>query len=319
VRLAAVGALLRLPHADRAPLLYASAVADPSEKVRAAAAAVLDLLEADAEVVPQAIADLGAEARETRVNARALLHALAAPRFEYDPDAPAAGQEAWAAWWARREDRGRPSDGFRYHVEDLRRRGLDVVLVMDATGSMAPVLEATKSRLEALVRDLRRVVPDLRARVVAYRDAGDAFLTLASPLTHDVRVLEDFLACVPASGGGDAPEAVLAGVKAAVEATPWRPGTQRVVVVFGDAPPHEKDEPLLEAVCKDFKGSIHAVDVGGYGEGGRAAPIEPFRRMATWGRGAAVTLAGEHDLLRHLLVLVLGPRHRTAVETLFGL
>ena len=98
--------------------------------------------------------------------------------------------------------------GFRYHVADLRKRGLDVALVLDATGSMAPVIQATKRRLQRVVERLREVVPDLRVRIVVYRDQRRR---VSSPWDRrspiELRVLEDFLSCVPAAGGGDQPEA----------------------------------------------------------------------------------------------------------------
>ena len=232
---------------------------------------------------------------------------------------PAGGRKLWEEWWQRKTERSLPTDGFRYHVEDLRRRGIDLVLVMDATGSMAPVIQATKRRIGTVARKLRNVVPDLRMRVVAFRDRGDVFTTLGSSLTHDPRTLEDFLACIPASGGGDAPEGVLAGLRNAIEKTPWRKKTHRIVLLFGDAPYHEKDKTLLEAILKEFKGTVHAMDVGGYGLGGQALVNPAYRHVAEWGKGSAVGLTEENDLLRNILVLTLGPQFRTAVETLFGL
>jgi hypothetical protein len=275
--------------------------------------------------MPRAIEALLAEGEAARGRALELVERLTDARFPYDPSDPAKGHALWKAWWDARAERARKPGAFRYHVEDLRRKGIDLVLVMDATGSMSPVIQSTKRRIEAVVEGLRRVVPDLRARIVAFRDEGDAFVSIGSPLTHDARMLEDFLACVPAWGGGDTEEAVLAGLRDAIERTPWREGTQRVIVLFGDAPPHDQEMPLVEATCREFKGTIHAADVGGYGAeggaGGGAArvPIDAFARIAGWGRGAAVALADETELLKALLVLTLGPNHRAAVETLLGL
>jgi hypothetical protein len=185
---------------------------------------------------------------------------------------------------------------------------------------MAPVLQAVKRRLAAVATELRRIVPDLRVRIVAFRDKGDAFLTLASPLTHEIRILEDFLACIPASGGGDAPESVLAGLREAIEKTPWRNGSTRVVLLFGDAPPHAADRALLEQILREFKGTVHAVDVAGHAfGGGGAGNAEDFRAIAGWGRGVFVRLGEDEDLLKSILVLTLGPAHREAVEALFGL
>lgn len=257
VRRAAVAALLRLDLPGRKERLIAGA-SDPDARVRATAAAVLDLLRS------------GEEAQQK-------------------PDA------------------------FRYHVEDLRRRGLDLVLALDATGSMAPVIELAKRRIESVVSSLRDLAPDLRVRVVAYRDAGDLFLTVGSPLTHDPRTLEDFLAGIPANGGGDGPESVLEGLREAIARTPWREQAQRVVVLFGDAPPHDRDLPLIDAILREFPGSVNAVDVGT----GFALPA--FERIARAGRGTAMTLGGEEGLVRSILVLALGAAHREAIEALYGL
>jgi HEAT repeat protein len=320
VRRAAVGALLRLAHPERREALYRVALHDAHPQVRAAAAAVLAFLDQDEAILPRAIEVLGDERLEVRRNAISLIHGLTAARFGYDPERPEQGRALWRAWWRKKTERRRPRDAFRYHVEDLRRKGIDLVLVLDATGSMAPVIQSTKRRLVAVMEGLRRIVPDLRARVVAYRDHRDAFVTLGSPLTHDARVLEDFLACIPAAGGDDAPEAVLAGLREAIAKTAWRSRSHRIVLLFGDAPPHDKELPLLEATLAEFAGTVHAVDVGGYGrEDGAHFALSSFRKIARWGRGTAVRLTDEHDLLRNILVLTLGPRHRTAVETLFGL
>jgi hypothetical protein len=318
VRRAAVGALLRLAHPERTDALYRVALHDGHPQVRATAAQVLAFLDEDETVLPRAIEALGAERLAVRESAIALIHVLTEARLGYDPARPARGAEQWNAWWKRKTERRRPPDAFRYHVEDLRRRGVDLVLVIDATGSMAPVIQSTKRRIVTVMDGLRRVVPDLRARIVAYRDRGDVFLTLGSPLTHDARVLEDFLACIPAAGGDDPEEAVLAGLREAITRTPWRPKSHRVILLFGDAPPHDRDLTLLEAILKEFRGAVHGVDVGGYGRDGARYASGSFRQIASWGGGTAVHISNEGDLLRNILVLTLGARYRTAVEALFG-
>lgn len=324
VRRAAVGALLRVALPGRTEMLLRIALVDAEPGVRGAAGAAIEFLGEEEAAMPRAIEALLAEDLPARERARELVERLTEARFPYDPSDPVPGHAQWKAWWDARAERAPKPGAFRYHVEDLRRKGIDLVLVMDATGSMSPVIQSTKRRIEAVVEGLRRVVPDLRARVVAFRDEGDAFVTIGSPLTHDPRLLEDFLACVPAWGGGDTEEAVLAGLRDAIGRTPWRAETQRVIVLFGDAGPHDREMPLVEAVCREFKGVVHAADVGSYGEGGAGGgaarvPIDAFLRIAGWGRGAAVALTDETALLRSLLVLTLGPDYRAAVETLFGL
>jgi len=326
VRRAAVGGLLRLPLPDRVARIYALASRDPVERVRASASAALGLLD-DAAAVDLALEDLGAAEIGVRRNAIALLRALTPARHEYDPEHPAAGWARWREWWKGGREQAAASDAFRYHVEDLRKRGIDLVLTLDATGSMTNVIQATKRRIVQVVDSLRDVVPDVRLRVVAYRDRGDAFVAIGSPFTHDPRVIEDYLAGVPACGGGDPEEAVLDGLREAFAGTPWRKEARRIVLLFGDAPPHDKDRPLLEATLKEFAGTVHAVDVNGYqyALGGLGAmpvgspPQAPFREIAAWGRGTAVRLSDEDDLLRNLLVLTLGAEFRESIEALFGL
>jgi len=317
VRRAVIGAALRLPMENRAAALYRFAIEDDDKGVRAAAAASLAFLE-EKTVYPQVIDDLAHSNRGVRERAIAVLHTLEKARFGYQPAKPAIGTAAWEAWWKSRTKR--KEGGFQYHVEDLRRRGIDLVLVIDATGSMAPLIQATKRRIESVIDGVRRIVPDLRVRVVFYRDHREAFLTVASPLTHDVRLLEDFIACVPAGGGGDPAESVLSGLRAAIHKTPWRARSQRIVLLFGDAPPHDDDMDLIERTVGEFKGVVHAIDVTGYGQKVRFhGQLGSFVQIAKWGRGSFVRSASDSDLLREILVLTLGPEYRLAVEALFGL
>jgi hypothetical protein len=198
-------------------MLLLVALSDGEPDVRGAAGAAIEFLGEEEAAMPRAIAALLAEEPEARTRARELLERLSEARFPFDPSDPREGHALWKAWWDARAERAPKPGAFRYHVEDLRRKGIDLVLVMDATGSMSPVIQSTKRRIAAVVEGLRRVVPDLRARIVAFRDEGDAFVTIGSPLTHDPRLLEDFLACVPAWGGGDTEEAVLAGLREAIQ------------------------------------------------------------------------------------------------------
>lgn len=310
-RRAAAGAWMRVDAPERDEKIYAAALSDPEDSVRAAAAAALALL-GQSGAVERALADLTQPELATRRNAHALLLALTPARHPFDPATPQAGAEVWRAWWAGKGKRDLAPDAFRYHVEDMRRRGLDLVVCVDATGSMAATIQATKRRIASVVSALRTLVLDVRVRVVAYRDRSDEFLAVGSPLTHDPRALEDFLSAVTAAGGGDFEEAVLEGLREATTGTPFRPKAQKVVVLFGDAPPHPEEMALVEATAKEFKGTINLVGIG------RDPRTEAeFRRIAAWGRGAFVgSGGGEREILRHLLVLALGADHRAAIEAL---
>src|SRR5262249_48028612 len=83
--------------------------------------------------------------------------------------------------------------GFGDYVGGLRKVGLDVVLVIDATDSMQFVIDTVKARLIKLITSLRAMVPTSRIGIVAYRDKGDEFVTKWVDLSFSTGKLQDFL------------------------------------------------------------------------------------------------------------------------------
>ena len=71
-----------------------------------------------------------------------------------------------------------------------------------------------------------------------------------TPLKRNVRQVQKELAKVRAAGGGDAPERVEKGLEVALHPKMgWRPETNKLVLVVGDAPPHPETETgILELV-----------------------------------------------------------------------
>jgi hypothetical protein len=134
---------------------------------------------------------------------------------------------------------GEGSDQFARYVDDLREAGLDVVFVVDATGSMGWAIDEVKARIADVVDWVRDLVPIARFGIVAYRDAGDPeFEVRAQPLTYSVAKLTRFLGGLSAAGGGDLGEGVLAGLRTGIVDAGWRPAGKRLMILVGDAPPH---------------------------------------------------------------------------------
>ena len=73
---------------------------------------------------------------------------------------------------------------------------LDVVFVIDTTGSMSGELREVQERARQLAGSLAeaRVGERLRYGVVAFRDRGDAYVTLLFDLNQDVGATDEFLA-----------------------------------------------------------------------------------------------------------------------------
>ena len=119
---------------------------------------------------------------------------------------------------------------------------LDLVFLVDETGSMGRYIDQVKSRLQEIIATLERspLCRSLRLGLVSYRDHPPQDNTFASrvvPLTEDVDAIRKGVNRMRAHGGGDGPESVTDGLYD-VARLDWRPRAARVVVLVGDAPPH---------------------------------------------------------------------------------
>lgn len=135
---------------------------------------------------------------------------------------------------------------------------VDIVLCIDVTQSMAPILNNVKhsalsfpNRLAQEMASKGRGISSLRLKVIAYRDYGDNpnDAMLESPFFAVPGELDRFEQAVRAlhpSGGGDDPESGLEALALGL-ASKWETGLDRrrhVVVVFTDAPAHPLGDPL---------------------------------------------------------------------------
>ncbi|HSK02809.1 MAG TPA: vWA domain-containing protein, partial [Kofleriaceae bacterium] len=119
------------------------------------------------------------------------------------------------------------------------RRTIDLAFVLDTTGSMAEEIEAVKSTIHAVADQLGSAQTDVRVGLVEYKDRTDCLLTRTFPFSSDLRAFSGQVAAISASGGGDLPEDMHAGLAAALDKLQWRDGAvARMVVVIADAPPH---------------------------------------------------------------------------------
>ncbi|KAI5481376.1 hypothetical protein MNV49_004998 [Pseudohyphozyma bogoriensis] len=120
-------------------------------------------------------------------------------------------------------------------------RQLDLVYLFDVTGSMGSYIASATKNCEIIVENIlqseRLSQPDsLRIGLIAYRQ-DNSFILKNFGFTSDIGVLKTNLTTLYASGGGDGPEAVTAGMKAVVDLD-WRPAAAKMVVLIADAPPH---------------------------------------------------------------------------------
>ncbi|HJX89964.1 MAG TPA: vWA domain-containing protein [Pyrinomonadaceae bacterium] len=133
---------------------------------------------------------------------------------------------------------------------------LEMVFVLDTTGSMGGLLEGAKQRIWGIVNEVMQSQshPAVKIGLVAYRDRGDRYVTQVLPLTEDLDKVYTTLMEYEASGGGDAPEDVRRALADGVQKAGWSRSTSRlaqVLFLVGDAPPHndyqDEEDTLVTA------------------------------------------------------------------------
>ncbi len=159
---------------------------------------------------------------------------------------------------------GEFSGDFGSLIGRLRKRGLDVVLVVDATRSMQQVIDELTAKMTGLAATLQRLVPTARIGTVAYRDFGDEYVTRWSDLTFHSRKVKAFLSEVRADGGGDWEEAVGEALETAIDDLSWRNNSKKVIILVGSSPPHPEEMPeLIERVTRFHQqgGIVSTIDI----------------------------------------------------------
>lgn len=120
---------------------------------------------------------------------------------------------------------------------------LDLMFVIDTTGSMGDEIHYLQSELADIVGRVRRdSAQELRIRtsVSFYKDDGDAYVVRSHPFSTSLDETLGQLRTAEASGGGDYPEALDAALADAVEQHPWSASAvARIVFVVTDAPAHD--------------------------------------------------------------------------------
>ncbi len=121
----------------------------------------------------------------------------------------------------------------------LSRVPLDLLFILDTTGSMGEEIQRLKTTIELINLNLSSLStrPRVRFGMVLYKDRGDEYLTEVVPFTEDVQAFQSALERVEASGGGDTPEDLQAALQEAMTMS-WNRGGVRLGFIITDAPPH---------------------------------------------------------------------------------
>jgi len=124
---------------------------------------------------------------------------------------------------------------------------LDLVFVIDATGSMKDDMDKLKEELIPLVERTFGENPEARIGLLFYRDYGDTFKFMELPVrffdfTTNLKLFQKNLNSIKILGkeGGDVPEAVYEAIFGACQFYSWSPDSDKQVILIGDAEPHPR-------------------------------------------------------------------------------
>lgn len=202
-------------------------------------------------------------------------------------------------------------------LQNLRRNGLDIVLTFDSTGSMGGEIRSVEQQIRRIGGTLLKMVPKARISICTYRDEGDEYVVKGLPLTSDINAIDRYLNTITADEGGDEPEAVHKGLEWSIKNNQFRSQARKVILVFGDSPPHYGDLSRCLALASDFnrqqKGVVSTVTCRS------GIRLPEFVQIAQSGGGEAFLTSDERQIMTQLMVLVFGSKHREKVVEAFKL
>jgi len=218
----------------------------------------------------------------------------------------------------------------RDYMGALRQRNLELVIALDATNSMTPVIDAVKADVDALILFLSDISSTLRLGILAFRDHDNpGQLIEAHPFSTNLESLRNFLFGLQTPGGDTYPEAVFDAFNN-IRKFDWQEQAEREIILIGDAPPHEETKSDLGRLLRWYRNqgfAVHSVHVpmefpAGYLErmnrpaamqaerdrqAYNLATEEVFLGIANTGGGKSVQLdvRSQNELVRSIMKLTL--------------
>lgn len=164
---------------------------------------------------------------------------------------------------------------------------LDIMLVVDTTGSMSDELRYFIDEFSDIIGTVKDSYPNVSMRfaLIVYRDQGDEYVVRSFAFTSSLSEIQQDLSEQGASGGGDYPEAMDKALNKAVKMQ-WRGGnTARMLFLVADAPPHDdKMEATLDHVGVAREKGIHIYPLAASGVADSAEYIMRASAVLTNGR-----------------------------------
>ena len=123
---------------------------------------------------------------------------------------------------------------------------IDIVFVLDTTGSMVNELDTLKAGLNEISAQLSSLPNTVTFHygLVLYGDDSRSDSIQWFDLTDSWDSFAQNITAVTPIGGGDYPENLVGGYYQAVSGMAWRPEATKLLILLGDAPPHQDDSNI---------------------------------------------------------------------------
>lgn len=146
------------------------------------------------------------------------------------------------------------SYNFKLNEGENAEQQLDLLLMIDTTGSMGDELGYLKAELDSIIRNVAEDNEGVKIRVSVnfYRDEGDEYVVRAFDFTDDIAQAVKDLGEQRYDGGGDYPEAVHTALANAVSEHSWDENSTKLMLFVLDAPCHENSQ-VLDSVNSSVK------------------------------------------------------------------
>jgi Mg-chelatase subunit ChlD len=174
---------------------------------------------------------------------------------------------------------------------------LEMVFVVDTTGSMAGLISGAKEKIWGIVNEvMRESHSSVRIGLVAYRDRGDQYLTQVLPLTEDLDRVYTVLMDYEAGGGGDGPEDVRTALAEGVHKINWSTPAadlSQVMFLVGDAPPHDDYNDAIDTLSTARSAVQKGIIVNTIQCGFSGETTHAWRAIAKAGKGEYFSIASD--------------------------
>lgn len=176
---------------------------------------------------------------------------------------------------------------------------VDLMLVVDTTGSMADELEFLETELKDVVSRVgqsNKGQLSIRVSPNFYRDVHDDYTVRSFPFTEDIDKAVGQIAKQEAFGGGDTPEAVEDALADAIEEHDWsKQALTRLLFLVLDAPPHHEKDVIKKMQALTAQAAEKGIRIIPIASSGVDIPTEHLMRYMAVATGGTYIFLTDHS------------------------